>query len=281
MALITSTSNPRISRARELQTPKGRKKHGLFLMEGPHLLEVLLESGMLPAEIYYQSALLERTAQGRALLRRLLHTRGLSDNERSEVSERVIESISEMHTSQGIVSVLPLSMFAPQKIQARRPSGSRPALLILDGLSDPGNMGTILRTALAADVAQVLLTPDCVDCFSPKVVRAAAGAHVVLPVVVDQSWESIEEHIKQHCKDKRRTLLAEAGSQHFYFAQDLRAPFALITGNEAHGPSPEARKRATTTISIPLANNVESLNAAMATGIILYEMVRQIRAEDV
>ena len=142
-------------------------------------------------------------------------------------------------------------------------------------------MGTILRTALAADVAQILLTPSCVDCFSPKVVRAAAGAHVALPVAVDQSWDAIEEQIKQHCQNERRVLLAEAGSQHIYFEQDLRIPFALITGNEAHGPSPEARKRATTTISIPLANNVESLNAAMATGIILYEAVRQIQTPPV
>jgi TrmH family RNA methyltransferase len=280
MALITSTSNPRISRARELQTPKGRKKHGLFLMEGPHLLEVLLESGILPVEVYYQPALLERTAEGHALLHRLLHTRGLSDNERVEVSERVIESISETQTSQGVVSILPISAFAPQNIQARRPHGNRPALLILDDLSDPGNMGTILRTALSADVAQVLLTPNSVDCFSPKVVRAAAGAHVALPVAVDQSWEAIEEYIEQHCKDERRVLLAEAGSSHHYFEQDLRAPFALITGNEAHGPSAEARKRATTSISIPLANNVESLNAAMATGIILFEAVRQKRTKN-
>ena len=250
-------------------------------MEGPHLLEVLFESDLLPAEINYQPALLERTAEGRALLRRLLHTRGLSDNERVEVSERVIDSISETQTSQGVVSVLPLSAFAPQKMQARRPPGSRPALLILDGLSDPGNMGTILRTALAADVTEVLLTPNCVDSFSPKVVRAAAGAHVGLPVAVDQSWEAIEEHIERHCKGERRVLLAEAGGSHPYFEQDLRAPFALITGNEAHGPSPEARKRATASISIPLANNVESLNAAIATGIILYEAVRQIRTKNV
>lgn len=275
MALITSPSNPRVSRARELQTPKGRKKHGLFLMEGPHLLEVLLDSDVLPAEVYYQPALLERTAEGRALLRRLLHSSGLSNNDRVEVSERVIESISETQTSQGVVSVLPLSAFLPRQTQARRLPGTRPALLILDGLSDPGNMGTILRTALAADVDEVLLTPDCVDCFGPKVVRAAAGAHVALPVAVDQSWEAIEERIKQHCKNERRVLLAEAGSSHYYFEQDLRAPFALITGNEAHGASAEARRRSPATISIPLANNVESLNAAIATAIILYEAVRQ------
>jgi RNA methyltransferase, TrmH family len=275
MALITSSSNPRVSRARELQTPKGRQKHGLFLMEGPHLLEVLLDSDVLPAEVYYQPALLERTAEGRALLRRLLHSRGLSNNDRVEVSERVIESISETQTSQGVVSVLPLSAFLPRQTQARRPPGTRPALLILDGLSDPGNMGTILRTALAADVEEVLLTPDCVDCFGPKVVRAAAGAHVALPVAVDQSWEAIEEHIEKHCRGQRRVLLAEAGSSHPYFEHDLRTPFALITGNEAHGASAEARRRSPATISIPLANNVESLNAAIATAIILYEAVRQ------
>ncbi|GAC1566558.1 MAG: RNA methyltransferase [Ktedonobacteraceae bacterium] len=277
MTLITSPSNPRISKARELQTSKGRKKHGLFLMEGPHLLEVLLDTSIIPAEVYYQPALLARTAQGRSLLHRLLHATALPADGQVEVSERVIESLSETQTSQGVVSVLPLSAFLPQQTRARRPAASRPALLILDGLADPGNMGTILRTALAADVAEVLLTPNCVDCFSPKVVRSAAGAHVALPVAVDQSWEAIEEQVERHCQGERRVLLAEAGSSRWYFEQDLRAPFALITGNEAHGPSPEARKRSTATISIPLANGVESLNAATATGIILYEAVRQAR----
>ncbi|HLX57799.1 MAG TPA: RNA methyltransferase, partial [Ktedonobacteraceae bacterium] len=178
---------------------------------------------------------------------------------------------------QGVVSVLPFSAFSPQQTRTRRPAASRPALLILDGLADPGNMGTILRTALAADVAGVLLTSDCVDYFSPKVVRSAAGAHVALPVAIDQSWAAIEEQIAKHCRGEQRVLLAEAGSSRWYFEQDLRTPFALITGNEAHGPSLEARKRATTTISIPVANNVESLNAAIATGIILYEAVRQMR----
>jgi len=244
-------------------------------MEGPHLLEVLLDIAIIPAEVYYQPALLARTAQGRALLHRLLHTRALPADSQVEVSERVIESMSETQTSQGVISLLSLSAFSPQHTRARRPASSRPALLILDGVADPGNMGTIMRTALAADVAEVLLTPDCVDYFSPKVVRSAAGAHVALPVAVDQAWDAIEERIASHCRGERRVLLAEAGSPHRYFEQDLRSPFALITGNEAHGPSPEARKRATTTVSIPLANNVESLNVAMATGIILYEAVRQ------
>src|SRR5205823_10723189 len=104
-----------------------------------------------------------------------------------EVSERVIESLGEVQTSQGVVSVLSLGAFQPELVRARRSNALRPVLLILDGLADPGNMGTILRTALAADVAEVLLTPNCVDCFNPKVVRAATGAHIALPVATNVS----------------------------------------------------------------------------------------------
>ena len=272
MVLITSPSNPRISKLQTLQTARGRKKSSLFLMEGPHLLEGLLDAHLIPHEVYYQPDLLQRTASGRALLERLLHTSGLSAQQCFEVSERVIEAVSDTQSSQGVISVLPLNAFTPDEVRARRPVSKRPALLILDDVADPGNMGTILRTALAADVALVLLTPNCVDWFSPKVVRAAAGAHLALPVESDVSWESIAQRVAQHAPE--RVFLAEAGNN-LYYKQDLRQPFTLIIGNEAHGPSPAARSLATSTISIPLYNGVESLNAAMATGIILYEAVRQ------
>ncbi len=246
-------------------------------MEGPHLLEALLDAQIVPREVYYQPELLQRTAKGRSLLDRLVHPSTLPAERLVEVSERVIESLGEVQTSQGVVSVLTQDAFQPELVGARRPAALRPALLILDELADPGNMGTILRTALAADVAEVLLTPGCVDCFSPKVVRAAAGAHIALPLATDLSWETIAEKINSHCREERRVLLAEAESSHLYYQQDLRQPFALIVGNESHGPSPEARGLASLAISIPLANGVESLNAAMAAGIILYEAVRQFQ----
>jgi TrmH family RNA methyltransferase len=277
MTLITSPSNPRISSLRDLHTAKGRKISGLFLMEGPHLLEALLDARILPHEVYYQPELLQRTANGRSLLKRLIHASSLTPEQLIEVSERVIESLGETQTSQGVVSVLSLDTFQPELARARRPEASRAALLILDELADPGNMGAILRTALAADVDEVLLTPDCADCYNPKVVRAASGAHIALPIATNLSWEAIAERITLHCKEERRVFLAEAGSPHLYFEQDLKRPFALIIGNEAHGPSREARSLATLPIAIPLANGVESLNAAMATGIVLYEAIRQAR----
>ncbi len=275
--LITSPTNPRISTLKDLHTARGRKKHGLFLMEGLHLLTALLDVNILPLEIYYQPDYLRRTANGITLLSRLLALPGMTDERRVEVSERVIEAISDTVTSQGVVSVLPLAAFLPMEVRRRRLQQSdatiqRSALLILDDIADPGNMGTILRTALAADVDTVLLTPNCVDCYSPKVVRAAAATHIFLPIETNASWTTIAATVQMHSS---RVLLAEAGSPTFYYEQDLTQPFALIIGNEAHGPSREARVLATHNISIPLANNVESLNAAMAAGIVLYEAVRQ------
>ena len=288
MTLITSPANPRIGKLKDLHTTRGRKRNGLFLMEGPHLLEALLDASVLPQEVYYQRTYLQRTAKGKALLARLLSTPGVADDGLIEVSERVIEAISDTVTSQGVVSVLPLATFMEEKTRTRRTQYTqhihaasttveiqRPALLILDDIADPGNMGTILRTALATDVDTVIVTPKCDDCFSPKVMRSAAGAHLLLPIVSDASWQTIEERIGLHCPDAVRVLLAEANSTSLYHEQNLVQPFALIIGNEAHGPSPEAHVLATTSVTIPLANNVESLNAAMASGIILYESVRQ------
>jgi TrmH family RNA methyltransferase len=273
--LITSPHNPRISALQDLYTTRGRKKSGLFLMEGPHLLETLLNAGIVPREVYYQPELVQRTAKGRTLLERLTRADGLPDNQLIEVSERVIEALSDVQTTQGVVSVLPLEAFQAARVQAKRPPLRRPVLLILDDLADPGNMGTILRTALAADAHEVLLTENCVDCYNPKVLRSAAGAHVALPIEKDLAWDAIAGRVSMHCSNVPRVLLAEAGSSNLYYEQDLATPFALIIGNEAQGPSAEARALATLTIAIPLANGVESLNAAMAAGIILYEAVRQ------
>jgi len=273
--LITSPHNPRIRALQDLHTTRGRKKSGLFLMEGPHLLEALLDASITPQEVYYQPELLQRTPSGTALLNRLLRLSALQLSQLVEVSERVIEALGEVQTSQGVVSVLPIDNFNAGRLLARRVPKLRPVLLILDNLSDPGNMGTILRTALAADVQEVLLTPGCVDCYSPKVVRSAAGAHVALPIESNVGWEAMMEAVNSHCGNQPRVLLAEAGGRHTYFEEDLTEPFALIIGNEAQGPSAEARELATQTITIPLANGVESLNAALATGIIVYEAVRQ------
>ncbi len=201
MTLITSPSNPRISKLRDLHTARGRKKSGLFLMEGIHLLEALLGAGIVPQEVYYQAEVLQHSAKGRALFARLIDS-GISQERLVEVNERVMQALGDVQTTSGVVSVLPLELFKADRLRARRPAVNRPFLLILDDIADPGNMGTLLRTALAADVESVLLTSNCVDCYSPKVVRAAAGAHVVLPIEADLSWQAIAEKVARHIQAK-------------------------------------------------------------------------------
>ncbi|GHO44020.1 TrmH family RNA methyltransferase [Ktedonospora formicarum] len=272
MTQISSVTNPRISQLQRLHTTRGRKKSGLFLMEGPHLLLALLDADMLPYEVYYEPGMMQRQPETLQLLQRLRES-GIREQQLIEVSERVIEAISDVQTAQGVVSVMELATFGAKSVVRRRPEAIRPALLILDDLSDPGNMGTIIRTALAADVERVLLTPNCVDVFNPKVVRSAAGAHLFLPIEGNLSWDEIRLRVEAHASGK--VLMAEAGSAHIYFDLDLTQPFALIIGNEAHGPSQQARELATVPVAIPQAVGIESLNAAMAAGIILYEAVRQ------
>lgn len=293
--LITSPANPRIGKVRDLHTTRGRKKSGLFLIEGLNLFEALLDAQVHPREVYYQPELLQRTPRGSLLLERLLSMQHLTETQGIEVNTRVIEALSDVATSQGVVAVVPLDAVSPhtartrreqleqQKQQKRQTSDRvrRSLLLVLDDVADPGNMGTILRTALAANVDAVLLTPNCTDSYSPKVLRAATGTHFFLPIESDLSWDTITVRIRTHClPEQPHVLLAEAGSRHLYYEEDLTHPLAFIIGNEAHGASTEARALATTSITIPLANHVESLNAATATAILLYEAVRQIRQQE-
>lgn len=279
MARITSLANPHVARVHDLQTTRGRKKSGLLLMEGPHLCAALIAAALPPREVYYQPGLLARTPQGRDLLTYLLHAPAAwSQVALYEVSERVAEALGDTRTSQGLLCVVSPQFFEPQRLLACRPPGTRPALLVLDDLADPGNLGTLLRTALAADVAEVLLTEHCTDYLSPKVVRAAAGAHLALPIWADLSWAAIAERIVCHgVTGSARIFLADASGAQPYYTQDLSRPFVLIIGNEAHGLSAHASELAGQTLSIPLANGVESLNAAMAAGIMLFESVRQVQ----
>ena len=164
-----------------------------------------------------------------------------------------------------------------ERLRARRRGRFRPLLLVLDELADPGNLGTILRSALAADVDEVLLTRRCVDPYHPKVVRAASGAHFHQPIAAQQSWEQIAQRLAGAPKTAQ-VLLAEANAQRPYYETDLTQRTALIIGNEAHGPSAEARRLATERVSIPMWNGVESLNAAIAASLLLFEATRQQRS---
>ncbi len=176
-----------------------------------------------------------------------------------EVPPEVMAALSDTETPQGIVAVLPAPELAPVD----------GLILIPDGLRDPGNLGTLLRTAWAAGVGQILLPPGTVDWTSPKVVRSGMGAHFHLPIR-RASWETIRE-----ITAGGPVWLAESEGGIAYDRVDWKGAAALIVGGEAEGAGTEARSLAAGHhVYIPMAPGVESLNAAIAAGILLFEAAR-------
>ncbi|MFL7871549.1 MAG: TrmH family RNA methyltransferase, partial [Anaerolineales bacterium] len=173
----------------------------------------------------------------------------------------VMQSASDTQSPQGILAVVPI----PQWQFPTEPT----FLLIPDGIRDPGNLGTLLRTALAAGVEAVILSPGSTDAFSPKVVRAGMGAHFRLPVF-SMDWENIQSNLAG-----LSIFLADCQSGVPYHQAEFRSPLALIIGGEAAGAGSQAARLATDRIHIAMPGEAESLNAAIAGAILMFEIVHQ------
>jgi RNA methyltransferase, TrmH family len=257
--MITSVHNPKVQEVRQLLTQaKARREQAAFVVEGVRLAEEALHGGWLARLVLFTAALDERgkkVVQGFASLGRPVE----------EVSEAVMKSVSETTTPQGILVVL----------EQKQLPYSMPLnfVLVLDGLRDPGNLGTILRTSAAAGVQLVMLAPGCVDAWSPKVVRSGMGAHFRL-AIQDLVWESITRTLK-HPGNGMKVYLAKSASGVPYFQADFRSPLALIIGGEATGAGIEAAALTDEQVHIPMPGQSESLNAAVASGILLFEVNRQ------
>lgn len=259
--LITSPHNPRITRIRALlEKHRQRAAEQAFVVEGVRLVEEALTCGW-PAEQVLFSA--QVSPRGREIVEQFAR-RGA---EISEVTPEVMEALSDTETPQGLLAVLPARRLPlPEKLNFA---------LIVDTLRDPGNLGTLLRSAAAAGVQAALLSPGTADAFAPKVLRAGMGAHFRLPIY-PLPWEDI----RKLCKDRPeplRIFLAEADAGAACWDLDLRQPLALMVGGEAEGPSAEGQALADQPITIPMPGHSESLNAAIAASILLFEIVRQRR----
>src|SRR5690606_5515886 len=182
------------------------------------------------------------------------------DIEVEEVSASVMKSISETKSPQGILAVLKFS-------QLPTPDSSN-FILIPDQIRDPGNLGTLLRSAIATGAQAVLFPPETTDAFAPKVLRAGMGAHFKLPIR-EMNWEEIGQVIKD-----MNVFIADMNGVSFW-ETDLTKPTVLIIGSEAEGVSEKARELANGTISIPMSGDIESLNAGVAGSVLMFEVLRQ------
>lgn len=254
--MITSTHNPKLKLIRALQgRAKERRDAVAFVAEGIRLVEEAYSSNWPFRFVLYDEVLNKRGS----LLVENLKSRGVDCE---MVSTSLMKSLSETETPQGILAVLNDSQL---------PIPDSPNfVLIPDQIRDPGNLGTLLRTAAAAGVQALLLPPETTDAFAPKVIRSGMGAHFRLPIH-SMRWEEIE---KMFQVAGLKVFIADMNGQSCW-ETDLRQPIALIIGGEADGVSEFARKLASQKISIPMSGKIESLNAGVAGSILMFEVVRQ------
>ncbi len=269
MKAILSRDNPFYKElARISGSARQRDKSKLTLLDGAHLLTAYLDNGNQPRHILVNSAAL-RDKEIAGLLQRE------KDVPITRLDDKLFAGLSELNSPSGIIALIDLPKPAGSIVDCRFP-------LLLEDIQDPGNLGSMLRSAAAAGCDAAFLSPGCADAWSPKVLRAAMGGHFALCIYEQQDLPGVA---KSFCEQPQRGLPAypAAGSllatnpyaNLSLYDCDLRGRVAFMIGNEGAGLSVELLNLATHQLSIPMPGKVDSLNAAAATAICLFEAVRQ------
>lgn len=241
--MITSKQNPLIKTARSLKDKKNRDELGVYIIEGAKMVKEAILSGV-------QIKNMIATEKGYELIKECA-----SGFECEIVSEQVFECISDEVTPQGVLAIA----FKPN-LTLKAPEGS---CLYLDGVSDPKNVGAIIRTAAASGYKDLYLVA-CADAYSPKSVRASMSGIYKVNVYCAKKEEALS------VIDMPLVIADMAGK--CVFESKIKGDFCLVIGSEAHGVSKEIKERADYTVSIPMQNQMESLNAAVSAGILMYAL---------
>ena len=259
---ITSIANPKIKELLDIKRRKGRYKHSLFLIEGPHLIETALISGSQVKDVLF-SASFSSKENGQKFLKRLSkHTKNIF-----EVSEHVIARIADTETTQGIIAVSACRSLSLEDLMPE----AEALIVVIDGVQDPGNLGAIIRTSDAAAADAVILLPGTCDAFMQKTVRSTAGSIFNIPVV----YADLQALLKWLRLNNIKLAVTSLDSNRTVFEERLEGPLALVFGNEAHGASKEIISAADLLLKIPIYGKAESLNVAAAAAVCIYEAVRQ------
>lgn len=256
---ITGIQNPLVKNAAELKQKKYRQQKGLFLAEGLRTVEEAVNANAAEI-IFYLAIENERT-------RLILEKAAAQQIKLVCVTENVMKKIADTETPQGIIAV---SKIQKTKLESLFSKGKM--LLVLDRVSDPGNLGTMLRTADAAGIGGLVLLKGCADIYSPKTVRASMGSIFHLPVIDSLEEEDFIENAKKAGYSVLVTCLD--GADNLYKA-DLGGRIAFVMGNEANGVSSGLLTAADKKVYIPMEGRAESLNVAMAAGIVMFEALRR------
>ncbi|PSB07974.1 rRNA methyltransferase [Pleurocapsa sp. CCALA 161] len=255
--MLTSIQNPLVKQVRKLHRAQERQKQNLLLIEGTNLVEAACQADYKLDIIFHT----ERWQQNHQPLCRIIAEQGI----RAElVSPEVLNSIATTVNPDGVVAIAPRPISEP--VPTLKNVG-----IALERLQDPGNLGTIIRTAVAAGVDGLWLSPDSVDFYSPKVLRASVGQWFRLPVMTNQDLSQLIEQ-----QQGVQIIATTSQATKTYWEVDFTRPSLILLGNEGAGLSSQLLDLADIHIKIPLANHVESLNVAIATALLLYEAQRQL-----
>jgi RNA methyltransferase, TrmH family len=261
MQRVTSQHNPRLAEAASLiSSSRDRRKSGRCVLEGEHLVDVYLDRVGAPETLIVVEERLEDP-----------RLRGLA----SRVPERDVIVVPANVFAQ--VSTLPPAVGVLAVVTTPSPSLPSPANfhLLLEDVQDPGNVGTMLRTAAAAGVEQVLLSRHCAFAWSPKVLRAAQGAHFLTTIVEDVDLVAWSRAFRVY----GQVLATVAGGGGDLYAVKVPPRVAIAIGNEGAGLSASLLNEAGARVTIPMQGGTESLNAAAAAAVVLFECVRRRRAD--
>ncbi len=248
---------------RSLHQKKARAEKKAFIMEGIRAVEELCKSPEQRFKVIYTQEL-EATRRGQQLLQNLTSRK----IDLTQVTPQELAAVSDCETPAGILAVAEIKEYRLTELL----DGPKPFLVVLDGIQDPGNLGAIIRTAEAAGVSGIILSKETVDPYNPKVVRATMGSLLRLPLVKVDSLLSLIEKLRAR---QIKTVACDAHGSKNYYETEWQLPLALIFGNEGAGMTKEITAKMDEVIRIPQRKGVDSLNVAVAAGIIMYQVVEK------
>lgn len=256
--MSTSSNNKNIKLAGALKEKKARDKEGLFVIEGPHLIEEALHAGFA-----LKFLLFSKKASNKVVA--AVEEMGFSTY---LVDEKTMDSVSDTKTNQGLIAVVPKLAFSFDDIK----TGKDTMILVCDGIQDPGNLGTMIRSCAGAGCGAVIISDDSVDPYNPKTIRSTGGSIFKLPVICEADIKKTVSYLKAK---NIKVLCADASGDESLFECDLSGKTAFVVGSESKGVKKEVLKNCDAVVKIPMQKNVESLNAAVAASVMLFEGMRQ------
>ena len=256
--MITSTSNVQIKQIIGLlKKSKERKEQKAFVVEGRKMFEEICQDKSRVVKAYFSDSYVKEQYDGRAL----------PEVPYEIVADAVFDAMAETVTPQGVLAIVKMPEYSLKDMLAE--AGT---LVLLENLRDPGNLGTIIRTAEAAGVSGVILSRESVDIYNPKVIRSTMGAVYRVPFLY---VEDFMELLKELREKEVRLLAAHLKGTKTFDKADYSGKVGILIGNEANGLSEEASELANERVLIPMAGSVESLNAAVAAALLMYEAFRK------